>query len=825
VRRISHIIIIDLILFILCGLGVYRFAQNAGIPFELVDQNGSLAINNISSEAARDLKNGDILISLAGRHVISDDEGSLLCDQYPVGSSLPAEISRNGKIQNVSVQLINDYNTGSIIIETCAGAIFFFVGLFVALRRNKERSAIAFHDLSVSIAALILLTTGYFGAYSRWLGYGLEFAFNAAYIAVPILFLHFTLEFPRKIFPHTKKILIPVIVVGTLLFIWLDSTFWMAAFPQIDIERYGLYDAAFTCTRLFFVILFFTGLSFIFYSFRKASEDFERRKILWIFFGIAFGVFDYIFLDLIPKITMGKAIISEDAVLGISVIAPISFAIAIIRYRIFDIDLFLKRSTVYTLVIGLLLGIYLGVVWLVTQLLLSTDLPAFLPNVAGALLIALLFEPLRKRMQLFIDRKFFRISYNFHEAQRSFLDEIKFVTTRASLANLVTTRIDSLLPVTKLGFFVMETPGDRLRLLAHHHFEILEGRHVRLEMAALKTGLELPVACEDMIEPGIMFEPADLKVFRRWGMALALPMLSSNHQILGFLVLGEKLSGSRFSLEDISLLLSVSTQTGLALERLKVEYALMVEQAESERLNELSNLKSYFVSSVSHDLKTPLTSIRLFAEFLKEHENLPRQKAMEYLGIIEGESDRLSRLITSVLDFAKVEKGTKEYHLKRNDLNEIAQNVLHSLEYQISSRGFEVQTTIHDTPLLVEADSDAVFDVMTNLISNAMKYSPPDRKHISVLTNSENGYAILSVEDKGYGIAEIEIDKIFESFYRINDEKMKSAGGAGLGLSLVKHTMDAHRGRVEVNSEIGKGSIFALYFPLYPHPHEENPDR
>src|SRR5207249_4399305 len=110
-------------------------------------------------------------------------------------------------------------------------------------------------------------------------------------------------------------------------------------------------------------------------------------------------------------------------------------------------------------------------------------------------------------VQKLIDKQFFRISYNFHEAQRKILEEIKFVVTKAGLANLVTERIDDLLPVKKIGFFVAEETTDRLRLLAHHHFEILERRQVPLEKSALKTGLELPVARAEKIEPGIPFEP------------------------------------------------------------------------------------------------------------------------------------------------------------------------------------------------------------------------------------------------------------------------------------------------------------------------------
>ena len=226
-------------------------------------------------------------------------------------------------------------------------------------------------------------------------------------------------------------------------------------------------------------------------------------------------------------------------------------------------------------------------------------------------------------------------------------------------------------------------------------------------------------------------------------------------------------------------------------------------------------MKSYFVSSVSHDLKTPLTSIRLFAELLHDSPGLPFEQKSEYLGIIEGEAERLSRLITNVLDFAMIEKGSKDYLFKHVDLNEIAQNVRKLLEYQIRSNGFVLNFSLHPETLLVSCDRDAVTDAIINLITNAMKYSPADRRYLSLSTTGDSFSASVAIEDHGVGITALEAKNIFDPFYRVENGTMKSAGGAGLGLSLVKHTLDAHAGTVEVTSVPGKGSIFVLHFPRY----------
>ncbi len=791
-------------------LGVYRLSEKAGFPASTEAKGQALVISSANTPL---LKSGDTVIEVAGQRVSSADEIEFLCDQAAIGETIPTLIQREGHAITVPIALITDYPASKIIIESLAALIFFLTGIAVILLQKRDTAAHVFHHLAVAIAALIVVTTGRFTVAPYGLGYVLEIVFLISYVVVPVLFLHFTLIFPKDRFRYKKTFLIPAYFIAAIITVWSSITFLHAAYPSVRLDRYGAYGAANYTTLIFFAALFIVGFAILLHAYRTTTSEFERRKLRWIFFGVVFGASAYLVLNTIPKLLIGKNLDEQFAIL-LSAVAPLSFAIAIIRFKVFDIDLFLQRSTVYTFVITVLLVVYLGIVALFTQLVLAMGLPSTLPNIIGAVFIALLFDPLRRRTQKYIDKKFFRVSYNFHEAQRSIVEKLKFINTKQGLADLVVENIGTLIPIAKIGFFIVEDPSDRLRLLAHRNFDLLERRHVHLKTSDLKTGLELPVALEDAIEPGIEYELADREVFTRWGMVLILPMLSSNRKILGFLVLGEKLSGTRFVVEDISLLSSISAQTGLALERLNVEYALVLEHAESERLAELSQLKSYFVSSVSHDLKTPLTSIRLFAELMKDHEDLPRQKTIEYLSIIEGESDRLARLITNVLDFAKIEKGTKDYTFKTWNMNEIARDVLRSLNYQIASHGFELQAVLSTAPLLIEADHDAIFDAVTNLISNAMKYSPPDRKHITIRTKSENDFGILSVQDEGYGIAPNEMEHIFESFYRINDPTMKAAGGAGIGLSLVKHTMEAHHGKVEVTSEVGNGSIFALYFPL-----------
>jgi two-component system phosphate regulon sensor histidine kinase PhoR len=210
----------------------------------------------------------------------------------------------------------------------------------------------------------------------------------------------------------------------------------------------------------------------------------------------------------------------------------------------------------------------------------------------------------------------------------------------------------------------------------------------------------------------------------------------------------------------------------------------------------------------------------MFAEILRSKKNTPTKKVREYLQIIEGESERLTRLINNVLDFSKLERGVKEYHFSEFELNELVSSVLKSLSYQFKMEKFRVQVHLSKNENIVCGDVDVVTEALTNLLSNAMKYSV-DRKHIEVSTFRKKGFMGISVGDKGIGIAADELRDIFEPFYRAKDEKARQLGGAGLGLSIVRQIMNAHHGKVEVSSLPGRGSKFTLLFPAEAH-HETN---
>ena len=226
----------------------------------------------------------------------------------------------------------------------------------------------------------------------------------------------------------------------------------------------------------------------------------------------------------------------------------------------------------------------------------------------------------------------------------------------------------------------------------------------------------------------------------------------------------------------------------------------------------LARLKSDFVSNVSHELRTPLSLIRLYAETLEMGRLNSREKYQEYYCIIRKESERLSALINNILDFSRIEAGRKEYDFRETDMRELVRNTLDSYRYQIEQHGFTYEERIDEVPPL-RVDREALARSLLNLVNNALKYSQ-DRKHIGVKLYRENGSVKLEVIDHGIGIPHQEQHKIFEKFYRVGDPLVHNTKGSGLGLSLVRHIVQAHGGQVLVDSAPGEGSKFTIALPV-----------
>jgi signal transduction histidine kinase len=237
-----------------------------------------------------------------------------------------------------------------------------------------------------------------------------------------------------------------------------------------------------------------------------------------------------------------------------------------------------------------------------------------------------------------------------------------------------------------------------------------------------------------------------------------------------------------------------------------------------------AKLKSEFASHLSHDLRRPLTSIRMFSEMLKSGDVQSEAKKNEYYGIISEESDKLTHLANNILDFSRIEEGRRKYNIQEEDITRIVIETVERFKvYMINEKR---RITLHVDPVkesktgknkggypIAKADAGAVSQALMNLLTNADKYSPGDKDIVINLKNAGK-HAVIEVVDQGEGIPRDEQKKVFQKFYRVSRKNISETEGTGLGLALVKYTAEAHGGRITLESEVGKGSTFSIWLPV-----------
>ena len=225
----------------------------------------------------------------------------------------------------------------------------------------------------------------------------------------------------------------------------------------------------------------------------------------------------------------------------------------------------------------------------------------------------------------------------------------------------------------------------------------------------------------------------------------------------------------------------------------------------------LTQLKSDFISNVSHELRTPLSLISMYSETLMLERLKSEEKKKEYYTVINNETNRLSKIVNSILNFSKMESGKRQYQFVDFNLKDLTNEILVTYDYHIRSKGFEYRVEAPDKIENIKGDSDAISESIINLIENAMKYSN-DKQEFKIVIGKNSKGQYWEIHDFGIGISKEDQSKIFDKFYRVSSGLVHNTKGTGLGLSLVKQIMNVHDGEITVESTLGKGSLFRLQF-------------
>lgn len=261
-------------------------------------------------------------------------------------------------------------------------------------------------------------------------------------------------------------------------------------------------------------------------------------------------------------------------------------------------------------------------------------------------------------------------------------------------------------------------------------------------------------------------------------------------------------------LEKVILSISISAVHGYP-----DEEKTMIVFHDVTRLKKLEQVRMDFVANVTHEIRTPLTAIIGYLETIQSGAINDREETKKFIDIILKQAERLNRLVEDLLTISNIEMKQAVLHFESVSLNQAVSNMISLITTKANLKRITVHNNVSDNFPLIKADRDRLTQIFVNILDNAVKFTPDGGEVVITATESES-YAVVSIQDSGIGVPKDEIGRLGERFYRVDKSRSRDLGGTGLGLSIVKHLMIAHGGRMEIESQLGKGTKISLFFPV-----------
>jgi signal transduction histidine kinase len=540
----------------------------------------------------------------------------------------------------------------------------------------------------------------------------------------------------------------------------------------------------------------------------KQSTGIMKKRIEYFFLATAIGFsggsFSYmpVFgLDIYPYLNMTVALY------------PVIMTIGILQYQLFDIRIIIKRTIVYSGLLLFTLLTYSAIVFAFARLFNREnvfEVQSLLTNLIAASLIAIGFEPLRKWLVNITDKYLFVGEYNAQEVIAELAQQLNNVLDLDEALQSTMNIITKALRTNRCATFILasdkeEGPiikrvksvgyGNGAQILLKGKTELVNFFNHPESVHIVTEELEIR---DDNSQPEFNKLITELKGIEA---AVALP-IRINDKLIGILVVGPKLSGDSYSRDDLQFLDIASKQTASAIQK--------------SRFYEDDQLKSEFVSIASHELLTPTAAIEGYLSMILDEKMAKVDpKAEEYLKKVQSAAHRLAELVKDLLSVSRIEGGRIVINKQPIELDPIIKQTIDEIKVRADEAKIGLSYLAPTEPLpKVLADPERVTQIIINLISNSIKYNKPDGK-IEVSVSADNKFVTVNVADTGIGIAPEHIGHLFEKFYRVHDDSAAAEKvGTGLGLYITKSIIELQGGKINVKSEVGKGSTFSFTLPV-----------
>ncbi len=635
-------------------------------------------------------------------------------------------------------------------------------------------------------------------------------------IFIPILYLHFIFEFLKR----KNKIIIYSLYLFSLLFLFLDI------FTDFFIKKTSLlFDKIYYITNPtffydLFVCFFFLIVIYAIFILNKAQKNSQghlKNQIRYFLLASYIGYFGGAF-SFLP-------------VYGINIYPFLNFLIAafpfiivysIFKYQLMDVRVALQISLIYSLSLAIIISLYIFVL-MILGILFPQVKELVTPFAAGVTVIIGIYGVpiIEKYFRRKTDKIFFKDKYDFSQAIFELSQVLNKNLNLDSLLAQISIKIQEIMKAKYFRILFCEAGlvfdrQGKFRETEERKFNdfyrLMESKNI-----SVLNILDL----DQMIKQKDDFSPRDLqhikiikKYFKKYNLQIGVFIYVEN-KIIAWFLLGDKMSREIYSQEDCSLLKTFSYQAGVAMEKAKLfgevkDYSMHLEQRVKQRTSKIEGLQKeqeQMVHEMAHGLQTPLTILK--SELAQISGTVKDQKKFKML---ERSIDRISKMIYDMLRLAKLESGKQDEEFSKVNLSELLLELIESFEIITQAQNIILKYKVEPN-LWIWGNVSELEELITNLVSNSVKYiNDKGIKRINLDLTVSGNKINLNISDTGIGMSKDTLQHLFKRFYRAKNEPKYSKKGTGLGLVIAKKIIEKHQGKIEVQSELGKGTKFLLVF-------------
>ncbi|MBN1692604.1 MAG: hypothetical protein JW845_03515 [Dehalococcoidales bacterium] len=686
-----------------------------------------------------------------------------------------AVIDNDGQVKSVTLE--NASPPARTLVEILTWFIVCFVcwatGFYVFFKRPGNLTALllCFCGLAFGLALSANM------AVERSIPSALWFEITASVIG-PWLLLHFFLVIPEeRAWPRHNPL---------VYLIYIPALITLILFPIIGYAN-GQPLPGFRIFRLFeycagFVLV--AGVAVINYIYSISPRTRQQMKIVLISCLIA--LIPFLVFNILPWTISGQTIITPGFSMLFLAFIPLGMGYAVITQKLMDIDIVIRRGMIYGLITLIMAAIVSAAIFLVVNFNTSIGTPI---QILAALIVgglaAVLFGPIKKRIEILIDKLFYKDRYDYRQVIQSLSNALNSANNLTGISRLIVGTTVNTLNLSGGCLFIKKHPDS---------YKIAASQGIFMDVVRQEYLRKL---ISDTSSTNSLVEFPNLATTIDSNTAFIVRLAMGGKEI-GILLLSHKISKQQFSSDDLYLIQGISSISSIAL------YSNML-------IHDVS-IRDTFVSIASHELRTPLTAITGYAELLLRR-NPPEGTRKKWLENILDNGQNISRMANDLLNVTRIQSGKLALKLQRLNVSKILDERLNLARENSNIHKFSIQIE-PDLPDVV-VDRDKFGQIITNLLNNAIKYSPKGgRITLSANYNSLNFCLVISVADEGIGISPDDTKSLFTTFHRIQRSETQSIRGSGLGLFIAKEWTEAMAGKIWVESELNKGSTFFVSIPV-----------